>query len=65
MERKGGWFGKVLMYSILQIGAMLGVPMRPEDIERMTRLWNDSVVSEAEEKEEDDSGDPPSGPGRK
>jgi hypothetical protein len=56
-----GWnrlFAKVLIYAVLEVGAMLGVPMRPDDIEKMTRQMN-NAVTEAVRREEDPSGDPP------
>lgn len=50
---------QVLIYIVLEIGAMMGVPMRPSEIEEMTRRMNNAVVEETI-KDEEPSGDPPS-----
>ena len=59
MGRRKRWFEKLLVYAVLEVGALMGVPIRPEDVEKMTRLWNDAVVEEAAWRDDDDSGDPP------
>ena len=53
------WLAKVAMYLILEIGALTGVPMRPDEIEKMTRVMNDSLVAECVRGERERSGDPP------
>lgn len=49
---------KILIYTVLEFGALLGVPIRPDDIEELARRMN-NVVEEAARPEEDPSGDPP------
>lgn len=52
------WCAQVLIYAVLELGALLGVPMRPSEIEEMTRRMN-NAVAELVRPEEDPSGDPP------
>ena len=52
------WVAKVAIYAILELGALLGVPMRPDQIVEMTRLMQKAVPEESR-REEDPSGDPP------
>lgn len=56
MARKKRLLSKLLIYAMLEAGAIMGVPMRPDQIEEMTRLMNDAVI---EEVVREDSGDPP------
>jgi len=56
MARKS-WLASVLAYLILELGALVGVPMRPDQIEEMTRMMNDAAVVRVVER--DDQGDPP------
>lgn len=60
MERKKSRFKTISLYMILELGALLGVPMRPDDVERMTRQLNNAVVLVEEEDER--QGDPPEPP---
>lgn len=64
MERKRSLVKTISLYMILELGALVGVPMRPDDIERMTRQLNDAVVQVVEDRERDgDPPDPPEPPG--
>lgn len=56
---KRSWIRTVSLYLILEVGSLLGVPMRPEDIEQLTRQLNDAVSTEVDERQQDPSGDPP------
>jgi hypothetical protein len=47
----------ILTYLTLEIGAMMGVPIRPEQIEELTRALNGTQVVHVVREEE--SGDPP------
>lgn len=49
---------KILVYTVLELGSLLGVPIRPDDIEELARRMN-NAVEEAARPEEDPSGDPP------
>lgn len=60
MERKKSRFKTISLYMILELSALLGVPMRPDDVERMTRQLNNAVVLVEEEGER--NGDPPEPP---
>jgi hypothetical protein len=51
------WLGTVAVYLILELGALCGVPVRPDEVERMSRLANGSLVTQVERREDD--GDPP------
>lgn len=50
----------VFAYLTLELAALLGAPVRPEQIEEMTRLLNQTQVVYVEE--EDNGGDPPDPP---
>ncbi len=60
MAYRKSWLGKVLIYAVLEFGALLGVPVRPDQIEEMTRQLN-NTVAEVARPEKDPSGDPPDG----
>ena len=47
----------LLTYLTLELGALLGVPLRLDQIEEMTRLLNRTQVTEV--AREDAGGDPP------
>jgi hypothetical protein len=53
-------FATVLAYLTLEFAALLGAPIRPEQIEEMTRLLNRTQVVYVEE--DDNGGDPPGTP---
>jgi hypothetical protein len=56
MARKR-WLATVFTYLMLEVGALMGAPVRPEQIEEITRLLSQTVVSEVVER--DAGGDPP------
>jgi hypothetical protein len=47
----------VFTYLMLEVGALLGAPIRPDDIDTITRLLNQTQVTEVAER--DAGGDPP------
>ena len=49
-------------YLVLEIGALVGVPVRLDHIEEMTRLLNRTLVVEVERRNDD--GEPPPDPRR-
>lgn len=60
MERKKR-LATILAYMTLEMGALLGVPIRLDEIEEMTRLLTRTAVVQVER--EDAGGDPPTGGG--
>jgi hypothetical protein len=56
MARKR-WLATVFTYLMLEVGALMGAPVRPEQIEEITRLLSQTVVTEV--VEHDAGGDPP------
>ena len=56
MARKRRWTRR-LLYLMLEVGALSGVPMRPEQVEELTRLLNGTAVVAVSRRE--DGGDPP------
>ncbi|GMU65022.1 MAG: hypothetical protein AMXMBFR36_12960 [Acidobacteriota bacterium] len=52
----------LLTYLVLEIGALVGLPVRLDQIEEMTRLLNRTLVVQVERRTDD--GDPPPDPGR-
>jgi len=54
------WLAKTLLYLTLEFGALVGVPMRVDEIEELTRLMNNTQVVQLLER--DDDGDPPETP---
>lgn len=56
MARRRNRWASVLIYALLEFGALVGVPMRPHEIEEISRRLTNAVVQVAE-KERD--GDPP------
>ena len=44
-------------YLMLEVGALLGAPIRPDEIETITRLFNETQVTQVAER--DAGGDPP------
>lgn len=53
------WLAKILMFLVLETGALVGVPMRPDQIEELTRIMNQTAVVSVQ-REDDGDGDPPS-----
>lgn len=56
MARKR-WLATIFTYLMLQVGALLGAPVRPEQIQEITRLLSQTVVTEVVKR--DAGGDPP------
>lgn len=54
-RRKNRW-ASVLIYMMLDLGALMGVPMRPHEIEEIARRLTNAVTLVAEH---DQDGDPP------
>ena len=50
----------VLAYLTLELGALLGVPVRLDQIEEMGRLLSQTVATQVQRR--DDGGDPPPDP---
>ncbi len=59
MAQRSRWWAKVLLYGVLEFGALLGIPIRPRDIEAMTRQMNDTLVAEVLKGEREGEGEPP------
>ena len=57
MARRRNWLAKIFLYVVLEVGALSGVPMRPEQIEALMRSMNGTQVVEVLRRESD--GDPP------
>jgi hypothetical protein len=51
------WLATAFTYLMLEYGALLGAPIRPEQIEEITRLFNQTQVTQVAER--DAGGDPP------
>ncbi|MEZ5330789.1 MAG: hypothetical protein R2991_01780 [Thermoanaerobaculia bacterium] len=62
-KRRKRWWTKILMFALLEVGALAGVPMRPEDVEDMTRRMQGTKVVKTERGEESGDDDPPEGEG--
>ncbi|HEV8631617.1 MAG TPA: hypothetical protein VGV61_14965 [Thermoanaerobaculia bacterium] len=56
MARKNA-LAKIFLYGMLELGALAGVPIRPDDIEALARQMNGTQVVELRKR--DDDGDPP------
>jgi hypothetical protein len=46
--------------AVLETGVLVGVPMRPEEIQGVMRLMNQAVVAHVLPSEDDEGDDPPS-----
>ncbi|HXU30006.1 MAG TPA: hypothetical protein VN851_05460 [Thermoanaerobaculia bacterium] len=44
---------------MLEVGALAGAPIRPEDIENLTRVMNATQVVQVARRDDDGDGDPP------
>jgi len=53
------WLAKILMFLVLETGALAGVPMRPDQIEELTRIMNRTAVVDVQRQDDGDD-DPPS-----
>ena len=56
MARRGT-LAKLLTLCMLNLGALMGMPMRPEDIEALMRTMHGTTIEHIQEEEDD--GDPP------
>ena len=45
---------KVLVFSVLELGAVVGVPMNPEKIRRLMQVMNETNVTQVLKSENDD-----------
>lgn len=52
----------VFVCSMLQWGALIGVPMRPDEIEELMHQMNQPKMAHVLPSEEDDGDDPPTPP---
>jgi hypothetical protein len=52
------WLGRALIYVILELGALCGIPMRPDEIEKLLKVHERGAVTHV--KRNDD----PKGPER-
>ena len=59
MAKKRNLLAKIFLYAMLEFGALVGVPIRPDEIETLTRLMNSTQVVQVVKKENDGDGDPP------
>jgi uncharacterized protein (DUF697 family) len=50
----------VFTYLMLEVGTLFGAPLRPEQIQEITRLLNKTLVTEVAQR--DAEGDPPDPP---
>ena len=49
------WLGNVLVYVVLELGALYGVPMRPDQIEQYMKIQETQAVQIVRDEEDDDS----------
>lgn len=47
------WLGKVLVYLVLELGALCGVPVRPDEIEQLMKI-NETKIAQVARNENDD-----------
>ncbi len=50
--------GKILVYAVLELGALCGVPMRPDQIEKIMKLMDRAVVTDVLKNEDDEPAPP-------
>jgi len=58
MARRNLW-RKLLLFGLLELGAVCGVPIRPDEIERLSRSMNGTVVVDVAGRTDDGDGKPP------
>jgi len=51
--------GKLLLLSALEVGALCGAPIRPDDIEKILKMSSETVVTCTVRNDQED-GEPPS-----
>ncbi|HEY0593817.1 MAG TPA: hypothetical protein VGF40_18740 [Thermoanaerobaculia bacterium] len=49
---------KIFVYAVLELGALCGVPMRPDQIEKIMRLMDRAVVTDVLRNEDDEPAKP-------
>lgn len=49
---------KILVYAVLEVGALCGVPMRPDQIETIMKLMDRAVVTDVLKNEDDEPATP-------
>lgn len=55
---QGRWLAKLVMFALLEVAALVGVPMRPDQIEELTRMMNRTAVTmPVRQKRSDPEGD--------
>lgn len=50
---------KIFVYAVLEVGALCGVPMAPDQIERIMKLMDRAVVTDVLKNEDDEPPGPP------
>ena len=50
---------KIFVYAVLEVGALCGVPMAPDQIERIMKLMDRAAVTDVLRNEDDEPKDPP------
>lgn len=53
MARKN-FIAKIVLYAVIEMGALMGVPVRPDEIEELTRRLQGTVASTEEIQEQDE-----------
>lgn len=48
------WLGQALVYLVLEVGALCGVPMRPDEIEQLMKISERSTVQVVQREDEVD-----------
>lgn len=51
---KKNWLAKLLLFAVLEVGALAGMPLRPEDIEHLNRVMHGTVAVEQCTQDQDD-----------
>jgi len=49
----GKSLAKILVFAVLQIGALGGVPMRPEEIEKVMKVMHDTKIEWVVKQDDD------------
>ncbi len=60
-RKKRNLLAKFFLYAMLEVGALAGAPIRPDDIENLTRAMSGTQVVQVARRENDGDGDPPEG----
>jgi len=58
-RKKRNLCAKIFLSAMLEVGALAGAPIRPEDIENLTRVMNATQVVQVARRDDDGDGDPP------